>query len=346
MTRLLLLGDPSPGDLHARAPYGADVLSEFGFDVINPRRSTRGPIRKLWDVVEHRTGVLIEDTIKGSFIRSDAVMGVLDNNARFSLCLHRAGIPPYRGRRIAALLCWAAEDMAHMDEADRAKNVDLLNSADILFVLSRNQVPILERFGVEQGKIVAVPFGVETDYFTPPEVGTQRSGIAAIGVDRGRDYHTLFRAVAGSGIAIDLYCGERNLDGLELPREVNWRGTVPRKEYREVLRRSAAVVVPTHELAYPTGQSVALEAAASGACVVTTSTVPMLEYFEPDVTALMSPPGDSEQLRRNLLSLSDQEAREKIATRGLNRCRQQYTPQRMWGAIAPWLSCTQSQGTA
>lgn len=334
MTKVLLLGDACPGDPAAAPPYGAAVLEDLGFGLVNPRRTANGLVGKLRDVVEHRSGLLVEDTVKGAFMRADIVLAVLDNNAALPLRLRKAHLPPYRGRRLAVLLCWAAEDLKHEGEAERTKHVELLNAADVIFVLSRNQVDALARQGVDPGKVHPVPFGVDTTYFTPPDAALRREGIVAVGVDRGRDYATLGAAVRGTGLSIDLFCSKRNLSGLDLPTEITWRGTVPRAEYREVIQRASAVVVPTRELAYPTGQSVALEGAASGACVVTTSTVPMLEYFEPDVTALMSDAGDVVGLRTNLLRLKDAALRSRIAGEGLVRTRSKFTPQAMWAAIA------------
>lgn len=66
-----------------------------------------------------------------------------------------------------------------------------------------------------------------------------------------------------------------------------------------MLRSVAVVAIPTRELAYPTGQTVALEAAGTGAAVVLTDTPAMREYFSEE-TAVMVAPGDVDGWQRAL----------------------------------------------
>ncbi|MHA6523067.1 glycosyltransferase family 4 protein [Tessaracoccus sp. G1721] len=335
LSRLLVLGDPQPGAAELAPPFGVLELQRHGFEVVNPRRRAAGLLRKVRDLIEHRTNILVEDTVRGLAVRAEWVLALLDNNANLVLRLKKWGVPPYRTRRLAVLVCWATERLLRMTASERRQHVDLLNAADVLFVLSRNQIPILERFGVEPGKTHFIPLGVETAYFsagaTPCE---ERRGVVAIGQDEGRDYRTMFAALVGTTVQVDLFCAEWNLEGLDLPAQVTWRGTVPRGEYRDILQRSRAVIVPTKEFAYPTGQSVALEASAAGALVLTTATAPLKEYFEDGITALLSDPLDPDGLRRNLLMLEDEPRCREIAMRGQERCLERFTPQAMWGEAA------------
>ncbi len=59
-----------------------------------------------------------------------------------------------------------------------------------------------------------------------------------------------------------------------------------------MLQRAQVVVVPTHDLAYPTGSSVALESASSGACVAVTGTRAMRDYFTDAVDSRLVDEGD------------------------------------------------------
>lgn len=336
---VLVLGDPQPGTAGLEPPFGVLELERHGFVVVNPRRLAVGLLKKARDLIEHRTNILVEDTVRGLAVRADWVLALLDNNADLVLRLTKWGVPPYRTRRLAVLVCWATERLLRMPPSERVRHVDLLNAADVLFVLSSNQIPILESFGVEPGKTHFIPLGVETTYFAAGAAPWgERRGVVAIGQDEGRDYRTLFEALEGTDVHVDLYCAEWNLEGLELPAQVTWRGTVPRDEYREILQRAKAVIVPTKEFAYPTGQSVALEASAAGALVVTTGTIPLKEYFEDGVTALLSAPLDADGLRQNLQMLKDEAKCREVAWRGQERCREHFTPQAMWGDAARHLS--------
>lgn len=336
---VVVLGDPQPGTAGLAPPFGVLELERHGFVVVNPRRRATGLLKKARDLVEHRTNILVEDTVRGLGVRADWVLALLDNNADLVLRLKKWGVPPYRTRRLAVLVCWATERLLRMPVSETGRLVDLLNAADVLFVLSRNQIPILESFGVQPGKTHFIPLGVETSYFAAGAAPwEERRGLVAIGQDEGRDYQTLFKALDGTDVRVDLYCADWNLEGLELPAQVTWRGTVPRDEYRQILQRARAVVVPTREFAYPTGQSVALEASAAGALVVTTATAPLEEYFEDGATALLSEPLDPYGLRQNLLDLADDARCREIAARGQERCHSQFTAQSMWGAAAPHLT--------
>ncbi len=340
LSTVLVLGDPQPGAPWLEPPFGVLELERHGFVVVNPRRRASGLLKRVRDVIEHRTNMLVEDTVRGVGVRADWVLALLDNNANLVLLLKKWGLPPYRARRLAVLVCWATERLQRMAPHERQNQVERLNSADVLFVLSSNQIPLLESFGVAPGKTHFIPLGVEMSYFNPgPAPWEERCGVVAIGQDEGRDYQTMFEALEGTDLQVDLYCAGWNLEGLELPAQVTWRGTVPRDEYREILRRSKAVIVPTREFAYPTGQSVALEASAAGALVLSTSTTALKEYFEHGVTALLSKPLDPDGLRQNLLTLLEDEDRcREIATRGQERCRERFTPQAMWSAAARHLT--------
>src|SRR5699024_4672275 len=102
---------------------------------------------------------------------------------------------------------------------------------------------------------------------------------AAVGFDRGRDYRTLMDAVRGTELQVDLYCGEGNLRGIDVPRNVTFHGVVPYDEYRKVISTAGLVAVTTHSMEYPSGQTVALESAATGACVALSDTRALGEYF-------------------------------------------------------------------
>lgn len=85
----------------------------------------------------------------------------------------------------------------------------------------------------------------------------------------------------GLDVPIRLLCQEANIRDLEV------KGVVPYDEYRNLIRRACVVAVPTKELAYPTGQSVALDAGAAGAALIVTGTTAMREYFSEEPATLV-----------------------------------------------------------
>lgn len=335
-TRLLLVCDGAPftGTNGAAAlPFGAEKLRDAGFTIVNPHRAhTQGMFTKLRDVIEHRTGTLVEDGLRGTGTRADVVLAMFENNAWFPLRLRLLKVPPYAGALMVVVICWAAEEMRHQGPEPRRRTAARLNRADLLFVLSENQIELLAGFGVDHSKLHAIPFGIEAEFFAQT-TSTPRDGIIAVGQDRGRDYSTLAAAVAGTGLEVSVYSRPENLRGLALPPEIRPMGTVPKTAYSDALRTAVAVVVPTHDLAYPTGQTVALEAAAAGALVVTTGTEAMEEYFTHQETALLSPPGDAQSLRDNLLRVGHDPTLGAIAQAGHDMVHRRFTTSTMWSAI-------------
>lgn len=329
-----------PGE--ALLAWGAERIVEKGARVRAISRSAVGISGKLRDVVEHRSGRFYEDAVRGSFDQADAVVAFFEDRGLAILEARRAHVPPYRAAGLAIVVCWAVEDMLHLQPSDRTRRMQQLARADVIFVYSNNQVSLLESWGFPRGKAVAIPFGVETGFFSLPEkpiddgVGREmREGIIAVGNDRGRDYQTLFDAVAGTGINVTLYSRPEAVSSLTLPKEVDYRGVVSRIEYRDALRNAVAVAVPVHELAYPTGQSVAMEGAACGALVITTSTPAMSAYFQHGKTALFSEPSDAHGLRTNLAAaLSDTEVRH-IQAAGTEMVRTRFSTDAMWDAMWP-----------
>ena len=157
--------------------------------------------------------------------------------------------------------------------------------------------------------------------------------MVAIGSDRGRDYPTLLEAVRGTELAVDLYCREGNLEGAEPPAGVRFLGTVPFDGYKELLRRVSVVLIPTKVMAYPTGQTVALEAAATGATVVVTDTPAMREYFSEE-TAMLVAPGDVQGWRDALRRLrDDQQLCRNLGMRASQHVRSRYTYLAMWQQV-------------
>lgn len=338
---LLLISDRGPVSgrgADGRLPFGAERLHTHGFLVHNPHRAhTPGLRRKLRDVIEHRTGVLIEDGLKGIGKDADVVLALFENNASMPILLRKLGCPPYSRAVLAVVVCWATEEMRHLELAERRRRLRELDQADLIFVLSQNQVHILAEWGLPADKLHAVPFGID-GYSFYAEADSDRTTLVAIGQDRGRDYATLARAVGGTGLDMDLHCKPENVENLHLPPEIHLRGVVPTETYKRILHSARAVVVPTHDLAYPTGQSVALEAAAAGALVIGTATDAFSEYFQHGSTALLSKPYDAEALRANIRRAVNDGRVHEIAARGQKRALDRYTSVHMWDKIAAVLT--------
>lgn len=338
MKRALILSEASLRKSESEAsfqfPYDADLLRDHGFELSGTTVTDNRVLSKLRDIVEHRSGVLVESAIRGLTHKVDVVIALLEQYAVAPGIIKSLNVPPFGNAPLVVLSVWLAEVARTSDAGQRKLLARRFNRADLICHLSSNQTEILVEMGIAREKVATVPFGVNTDFFSPGQDLERDIPILAVGQDRGRDYGTLFDAVRGSKLTVDLVCKPVNLTGLERPQNVTLRGRVDYESYRDLLRRAQIVVVPTFDFAYPTGQTVAMEAAASGACVVVTRTQPMAEYFQHGVNALMVSPQDPAELREVLeTATSDSSLRLRIGKEGRSHMQDNFTTKHLWAAV-------------
>jgi len=113
-----------------------------------------------------------------------------------------------------------------------------------------------------------------------------------------RDYATLFRAAAllPPGLPpLRVACKAADIQGLAVPRHVRPEHDLWQQPYREVLARSALVIVPLRPLPVSAGQLVFLQAMSSGRPIVATRTPTAVEFLDDDCAWLV-PPEDPQAL--------------------------------------------------
>lgn len=315
-----------------RLPYGMERLEEHG---IRPLEAPRLPRHKLVDVIEHRSGLRLQPLRAWPVAaRTDATLAVWEHWAELPALLQR--VPgPYRRNPLYSLVCWAAEDLRSGDARAVARVRRVIEASALIFHLSRNQEAIFLAHGARQEQLVDVTFGVPTTFFTGDVAAERDVDLLVVGVDRGRDYDTLLGAVAGTDLQVGVLTIPERLQALTLPANVRHLGVLRPDHYRDLLQRTKVVVVPTHDVAYPTGQTVALNAAAAGCAVVVSHTVAMAEYFSPGLTACMPPVGDADSLRDAMVGLlDDPDRRLGMAARGQAHVRAHHTVEIMWDRVA------------
>jgi glycosyltransferase involved in cell wall biosynthesis len=322
----------SAGSRPTALPYGMERLTEHG---ITPLDAPRLRHHKVVEVIEHRSGLRLQ-TLRALSLaaRTDATLAMWEHWAELPSLLSR--FPgPYRSKPLYSFVCWAAEDLGRGEPrlVERARRI--IKASDLIFFLSRNQEEIFLAHGARPEQLVPVTFGVSTDFFTGDVDAPRDIDLLAVGIDAGRDYDTLVRAVEGTDLSVGLLTSEARASALALPPTVRPLGVAPPDEYRDLLQRSKVVVVPTHDLAYPTGQTVALDAAAAGCAVIATGTDAMREYFSDGVTALMPAARDATGLRAAMVGLlADPEARIELARRAQLHVRHHHSANVMWDQVA------------
>lgn len=318
-------------------PYCVQMLMEEGIDLWTIQPPKGQFHRKIRDVIEHRTGVRMDLAVRGlvAAFRVDGVVSLLEDKAVLPSLLKQWKIPPYSRRPLSVISCWWAEELTTGSEATRRKIRKALQGIDRLYCFSRNQIAVFEAAGVPAHKVIPVLFGVDPDFYSPGP-GTKDLEVVSAGVDRGRDFESLIRA-AGllPDIRFDIFTNPGRIDKSNLPPNVTIHGSVTMEEHRDNLRSAALVVIPTHELAYPTGQSILLEAMACGTCTAVTATPAMSDYIDDGITNLAIPLGDPHGIAAVIRqAMRSPEDRQRIAVAARKAAVEHFHFRQTWRSIA------------
>lgn len=345
MTRALILTEHDlggwrdryrAGEVPAPMPYGVDALTDAGWTLEGARRAPDPRWGRWRDLVEHRAGFPIEQTVRGVLAakRSDVVLALLERQGAAAAIARRAGVPPYGSTPVVVWSCWLADDIRAAGPDERRKLMRRFDGADLITHLSRHETEIFTDLGISEDRLFPVTYGVSHEFYVPGD-GPRDIQLLAAGQDRGRDYRTLFEAVRGSDLVLDVVCKPENLADLDVPDNVRVHGVVPLAEYRSLLQRAQVVVVPTRDLAYPTGSSVALESASSGACVAVTGTRAMRDYFSDGVDSRLVDEGDIDGWRDVLTELREDTAqRERLGAAARASVETRFNAHHMWLELA------------
>jgi glycosyltransferase involved in cell wall biosynthesis len=325
------------GDAPAALPYEVDALGSAGFD-LTVKGISGGPlVTKARHVVEHRTGVSVQVPMRAvpAVARADVVIALLEGEGVLPGLMKRRHLPPYSRVPLVVWSCWLADDISRADPERRRLLRRRIEAVDLITHLSRHEKQAFVDLGIPEERLFAVTYGVSHRYYLPGDDEERDLPVLAVGQDRGRDYATLFDGVRGTGLVVDVVCKPENIRGLDVPDNVRLHAPVSHRAYRDLLRRARIMAVPTTVMAYPTGSSVALEAASSGCCVVATDTPAMADYFRHGETGVLVPPGDPTGWRDALLALvDDPERRQRLGAAARRSVETTFNAEHMWHELA------------
>ena len=163
-------------------------------------------------------------------------------------------------------------------------------------------------------RVHVVPFGVDTSFWTPGDATSERD-VLAIGNDGHRDWDTL--VAAASSIPAPVRIFTRHAPPSSLPENVTWQRAdwytqvLSDDAVRDLYRQASVVVVPVKDVPQPSGQSVTLQAMATGRAVVLSRTRGL---WAPDElrdggNVMLVPPADPAELAHTVNLLLDDRAR-------------------------------------
>lgn len=322
-------------------PYRADHLATHG---IHTQYTDRPWTRLAARIPPHQLQTVL---MARRIARAEVVLAMFESSAH-PLAYARSFGGPLARPRLAVLSCWLPEVLADASPARLARYRRAYATVDLLFCFSRNQVATLaDLLQLDPDRIRPLAFGVDDEFFgptTPSEVEAPGRLLAA-GRDRGRDWETLFEAVRRADTECDLICRPADIAAYERPAQAHMLGVVDRATYRDHLGASRAVVVATHVLGYPTGQSVLLEAMAMARCCIVTDTPAIREYVDPGRTAIVVPPHDPDALAEAMQAVTTGRTdTDAIGERARATVLERYRASSMWAEVATHLHALAAEG--
>lgn len=321
--------------------YRIELLGDAGVELTYSDAAERppwtfGPVRAVVRRFE-RLGAPFLQTLLATprIARSDAVIAVFESQGNFLAAVRSLRLWPFTRPRFVVVACWLAMDAPKFSPGKLRAFRRAYRGVDEVVYFSPNQTEVYrDVLGIPEDRLTFVPFGIDHEYFTPQDV-EEEGFVLAVGRDKGRDWPTLFDAVRGTGLDVRIACRPEDIAGLDRPDEVTVLGVVDRSTYRDLTARARVVVVATTPLAYPTGQSVTLEAMAMAKCCVVTGTPAMAEYLHDGVDAVVVPPHDSESLREAIeRALGDADLRKRTGIAARDAVERTFNAAAMWQVIA------------
>jgi glycosyltransferase involved in cell wall biosynthesis len=166
---------------------------------------------------------------------------------------------------------------------------------------------LLDLARLDPARVAVVHFGVDVGWMTPAAAPVEPL-VLAVGKDLARDYRTLAAAMTGLDARAVFVVHPRNVDGLDLPPNVEVRHDVPWPELRDLYARAACVVLGLRRPDFPYGSEASgvtaiLEAAAMARPAIVSARPILFDYMREGETAVSVPPEHPEALRAALVTL-------------------------------------------
>ena len=225
----------------------------------------------------------------------------------------RAGIPlagykrlfQSRGRFVSMFQCWSARQELAMT------TFDLFKSMDAIIVHCKSMRENLVRFGASRERVKLIHYSIDQDFFAPlTDVQPRKNVILSIGEARSRDYASLFEAVQGLPLTLEVagfghwYAREKNSSTrASIPKNVSMLTHLSQWELRERYASSQFVVVPVHDLVYSAGATASMEAGSIGRAVIAFRSRGITDYIIDGETGILVEPGNVQGMRNAIQSL-------------------------------------------
>jgi glycosyltransferase involved in cell wall biosynthesis len=227
----------------------------------------------------------------------------------------------------------------------RALVASLRSTRSVICLGTSQRDDLLALADLDPAHVDVALHGVDHRFFAPTGAPRERL-VIAIGRDLARDYATLVRAVRSIDARVVFVALRRNVEGLEVPPNIDVRERIPYSELRDLYRRAAVAVVALRPGDFPygsegSGVSAVLEAQASATPLVATDRPIIRDYVRDGGSGLIVPPEDPAALRAAITRvLDDPDLARGLGQAGRQHVEQQHTMDDMAARMAPLMKAS------
>ena len=213
--------------------------------------------------------------------------------------------------------------------------IDLLKNIDHIFFFSNeDRYESCKKYLIDIKKTSIIPFGVDTNFWQPNN-NDRDDFLLSIGSDFNRDYETLV-----DSIPLNYKCSIISRMQVNIKKNYNiqiLRGSygdnlIDDNEIKNFYQKCKYLIITTHDVFQPSGQSVILQAMSCGAVVIFTKTkskwyMPHLKHKE---NCIMVDCYQKNQIKKYISLLdNDSDLRKKISKNAINTIEQHYKSSNM-----------------
>lgn len=215
----------------------------------------------------------------------------------------RAGIPfaafrrvfPSKIRFVTMFQSWSNRQEAVLSR------FKLFRLMDDIIVHCESMRHNLIRLGAPAGRVQVIHYSIDQNFFSPRlDIKQEPGRIIALGETRSRDYNSLFQAIQGLPVLLEVagygqwYAREKANKLIDnAPMNVAISRRLTHLELREFYSRSAFVILPVRDLVYSAGATGALEAGCMARAAIAFRSQGITDYIVDGETGLLIDPGDT-----------------------------------------------------
>jgi len=219
-------------------------------------------------------------------------------------------------RKRVKIVCWSFNIGSIQSRLKGRAAGYLLDCADLLVVHSRDEIETYSAWlNLPLDRFLFVPLQRGVVETGPCEIGSQPF-IVSLG-SAGRDYRTLFEAIAGQDIRTIVVAKPEAYEGLQVPENVEILNGLSLLECQSLASHAVAGVVPISNLETASGQVSFLTLMALGVPTIVTECPGTRDYLIDGHDAIIVPPGNVEALRQAVQTLwNDNDIRKRLGENG------------------------------